>query len=474
MAWGKRQNLVNRAIVEGDLDVAAEHLKQDRARQSLSKRRIQRRLTAALLQRAEQAISLGNLALAWKDLSTATDIASSSDSDLISRQKNQLVEMTIESADSLLMAGKITHAVQLIDQLGKRQIMDWRADRILNVSRHLQQADKLAAIGKFDDSINQLQAAHNLLPELPFIELRLVAARQRKTQIEKLNADLKSAALKCQWGEVSQCCQKILAIAPKHEIALGAQRHCAARMQRKTSAGLRATQIPDRMRITDSNSFFQVSDKTGSSNTAESGALAKDRVASDDSFLLWVDGVGGYLVCTGKVNTMGQAVAQASISIPIQGDLRRRHARLETVGGQHLLQPLGSVLVDGELIESPVEVKHQQTIGFDGGVKLKYTQSHPLSKTARLDFVSRHRTQPWSDAVLLASQSIILGPNRDNHVYCPMWRFDLMLFERNGKWFCRTNESFEIDDQTVDKEGGIQFDSRIVGEDFSLTLERVV
>ena len=228
------------------------------------------------------------------------------------------------------------------------------------------------------------------------------------------------------------------------------------------------------MRITDSNSFFQVSDKTGSSNTAESGALAKDRVASDDSFSLWVDGVGGYLVCTGKVNTMGQAVAQASISIPIQGDLRRRHARLETVGGQHLLQPLGSVLVDGELIESPVEVKHQQTIGFDGGVKLKYTQSHPLSKTARLDFVSRHRTQPWSDAVLLASQSIILGPNRDNHVYCPMWRFDLMLFERNGKWFCRTNESFEIDDQTVDKEGGIQFDSRIVGEDFSLTLERVV
>ena len=75
MAWGKRQKLANRAIVEGDLDVAAEHLKRDRFQQSYNGRHVKRRLTAALIQRAEQATSTGNLTLAWKDLSTATDIA---------------------------------------------------------------------------------------------------------------------------------------------------------------------------------------------------------------------------------------------------------------------------------------------------------------------------------------------------------------------------------------------------------------
>ena len=34
-------------------------------------------------------------------------------------------------------------------------------------------------------------------------------------------------------------------------------------------------------------------------------------------------------------------------------------------------------------------------------------------------------------------------------------------------------EAFEIDNRQVDKEGEIRFDSRIVGEDFSLTLEPI-
>jgi len=137
------------------------------------------------------------------------------------------------------------------------------------------------------------------------------------------------------------------------------------------------------------------------------------------------------------------------------------------------LYALGRVSVDGMPVQSQAEIKHQQTIELEGGVKLKYSQSHPLSKTARLDFVSRHRTQPWSDAILLMSQSIILGPNRNNHVFCPTWNSDLIIFRRSEKWFCRSTEPIEIDQQPVGPEGPIQFNSRIVGEDFSLTLESV-
>lgn len=478
MAWGIQQKRASRAMVEGDLDLAAEHLKQDRTQQTFNGRRLTRRLTTALVQRAEQASSLGNLSFAWRDLSTASELAGPQDADLISRQKNQLVELTIESADSMLFNGKITHAVQLVNQLGNRKIMDWRADRIRNISQCLHTADELAANGKFQDSIAQLEQAKNLQPDLPFLESKLAARRQREIQLRELTTELQSSALKCHWSEVNKCCEKILTIAPKHQIALDAQRHCLSRIKKKTSAGLRATNVPDKARISASNSFFHLDKKPGQSGSTRTGSEHNSEktiheITDVDSFLLWVDGVGGYLVCTDRVNTLGQSVPQANIAIPIQGDLRRRHARFETVGGHHLIQPLGPVAIDGESIASPVEVKHKQTIALGGGVQLKYTQPHPLSKTARLDIVSRHRTCPWSDAILLASQSIILGPNRANHVYCSTWRFDLILFERNGKWFCRTQEPFEIDDQEVDKEGEISFDSRIVGEDFSLTLEPI-
>ena len=53
-------------------------------------------------------------------------------------------------------------------------------------------------------------------------------------------------------------------------------------------------------------------------------------------------------------------------------------------------------------VEKHVALQSGQILDFDGGVKLRYSKTHPLSSTARIDFVSRHRTQPWSDAILLA------------------------------------------------------------------------
>jgi tetratricopeptide (TPR) repeat protein len=462
-------------LVEGDLDVAIEHFRQDPFFQSINGRQLGRQLISALLRRAENAMSMGNLASAWTDLTTAGKVAHSADEDQVSRLMNQLVEMTIEAADALLAMAKTTHAVQMIDQLSRRKIMDWRADRIRNVAQCLQLAEDFAASGKFTDAIEQLEQAKNLQPSLPFVESRLAAGRQRELQIKELTAELQSTALKCHWADVNKCCQKILTIAPKHQIALDAQKHSVGQMQRKTSAGVRATHIPDRHRVSESNSFFQIENSGPAPNETVCG-FSTDTVSNGsnaDTFLLWVDGVGGYLVCTNEVNTIGQAVPESAISIPIVGDLRRRHARLETVDGHHLLHSLGSVSINGGAIQSPVEIKHQQTIEFDGGVKLKYAQSHPLSRTARLDFLSRHRTQPWSDAILLASKSIILGPNRNNHVFCPTWNSDLIIFRRKEKWYCRSSEPIEIDHQAVGTEGEIQFNSRIVGEDFSLTLERV-
>lgn len=477
MAWGKKQKLASRALGEGDIEGAIEFLDGEPLAKTFQGRRLARRLTHALTERAQSSVSTGNLSLAWKDLTYASQIALPKDSDAVSRQMNQLVELTVEAADSFLANGKVTHAVQLIDQLTDRKIMDWRADRIRSVVDCLQQAESLAAVGKFKESLAQLEQAKNIQPDLPFIESRISAGGLRKIQMKELNEELQSAALKCQWADVKDVCVKILAIAPKHQIAIDAQKHCMTQIKRKTNSGLRATQIPDKDGI--GNSFFKFNSVANSKKGAGSDSLREGDqpapVPKTNSFQLWVDGVGGYLVCVDNVNTIGQATPNANISIPVIGDLRRRHARLETVAGQHVLHGLGGgIKIDGQELDVPAELRHEQIIELDGGVKMKYTQSHPLSKSARLDFVSRHRTQPWSDAIVLAGQSVVLGPNRDNHIFCPIWRTDVIIFQRKGKWFCRAKEPFEIDGNRVEKQGEIQFNSSIVGEDFSVTLEPVV
>lgn len=478
MAWGKRQKLAELALADGDLDAAAEHLERGKLRETFQGRRLARRLTQALIERAETACSVGNLALAWKDLSLASKVAIPKDTDAVSKQSTQLVELTVEAAEALLNQSKLTHALQMIDQLGKRNVMDWRADRIRSVIACLQKAESLAATGKFDQSLKQLEKAKNIQPDLPFVESRISACSLREVQLRELTAELHSTALKCHWVDVNRCCQKILAIAPKHEIALDAQRHCLTQMKRKTNSGIRATHVPDSIPASEQadNSFYQFANSTAGASPSQSDSveLPADAppVYKTNSFILWIDGVGGYLVCVDSVNTIGQAIENAQISIPIVGDLRRRHARIETSHGQHLLQGLGGgVKVEGVELSEPVELKTDQVVELDGGVKLRYTQSHPLSKSARLDFVSRHRTHPWSDAVILAGKSIVLGPNRDNQVFCPFWKTDLILFQRKSKWYCRSKARFKIDGVKVEKEGEVQFNSRIEGDEFSMTLE---
>jgi hypothetical protein len=461
MQWGKFQKLASAAIVNGDLQLAAEQLSQDRFKDTIPGRRVSRRLTTALVDRAQIHTTAGDLHNAWDDLMIATQVAIPKDADMISRKKNELVELTVETAETFLADGKAAHAMRSINELNSRRILDWRADRVTKTSTLLQNADELAATGRLKESVEQLEQAKLLHPQLDFIESRLAANRQRKMQIRDLTAVLQEKTIQHEWQDVNLCCQKILAIAPKFKLALDAQRHSMMQIQRKTSSGARLTQVPPK-----DDPFFRIED--------ESSQSIERAQAAANTFVMWIDGVGGFLVCTSPRNIIGQAIPNTEISIPILGDLRRRHARIETINGQHLLQFLGIDRVEGHAVDEPLAMRNGQTINLDGGVKLKYSQTHPLSTPARLDFVSRHRTQPWSDAILLAGQSIILGPNPNNHIYCPRWQEDLILFRRNNEWFCRSKTPIEIDGVALDanvSEGAITFNSSISRDDFSVSLE---
>ena len=190
-------------------------------------------------------------------------------------------------------------------------------------------------------------------------------------------------------------------------------------------------------------------------------------------FMVWIDGVGGYLVCTDSKNSIGQCDSQPPVSISINGDLDQEHAIIERVTGGHMLHPVGTVAIDGRVLEGPIPLRVDQTFLLGSSVALRYVRRHPWSSTAMIEFASRHRTDPWSDAVLLSGDSIVMGPQRANHVCCRHWKQDVILVRQPDGWHCRSAAPFSVDGAKSGTSGRLAAWSRVEGGEFSFTLEPI-
>jgi len=136
-------------------------------------------------------------------------------------------------------------------------------------------------------------------------------------------------------------------------------------------------------------------------------------------FMVWVDGVGGYMVCADETNSIGQSTQQNDVSIPICGDIHQLHANIQSVDNGHLLHPVGPVSIE---------------------------------------------QQPVTEPQLL----------NDNRTFCTRWEHEVILLRRDGQWHCRSFADFSIDGTSIDLEGTLNGNSRVEGRDFSFSLERIL
>jgi hypothetical protein len=192
-----------------------------------------------------------------------------------------------------------------------------------------------------------------------------------------------------------------------------------------------------------------------------------------DQFFLWVDAVGGYWVCLGDAVVLGQPGLGPAPDVPILADLSSRHARIRRDAGGYLIEALRDVRVDGRAVERAALLSAKSTIHLGGGVRLLFRRPHALSATARVDFLSRHRTQPSIDALVLMADTCVLGPKAHSHVVCPDWPKELILYRYDGQLYCRTEGPLEIDGVRHEGRGPLTLHSRAVGPWFSFSLEAI-
>ncbi|REJ70218.1 MAG: FHA domain-containing protein [Planctomycetota bacterium] len=188
-------------------------------------------------------------------------------------------------------------------------------------------------------------------------------------------------------------------------------------------------------------------------------------------FVIWMDAVGGFLVCRGDHVHLGQAVPGNRVDVPLQADISRHHASIRRDQEGYLLLPNARVLLDGQLIAQPTTLCDGQEIDLGGAVKLEFRRPHPLSATARLTVKSHHRLSPPVDAVLLLADSCVIGPATTSHIVARQMTSEAVLFEQDGKLAMRGAQPLTIDGTEHVQPGLLAEQSRVSGEDFSLSVE---
>ena len=192
---------------------------------------------------------------------------------------------------------------------------------------------------------------------------------------------------------------------------------------------------------------------------------------ANDRFLLWIDLVGGYWVSMADEVLLGQPVPD--VDVPILGDISKHHARLRRDGEGYLIEALGATWVNDQQVNGTTTLGDGALIRLGQRVTLRFRRPHALSATTRLEFVTGHRTQPSSDAILLMAETCVLGPSGHSHVVCHDWPQEVVLFRREMDLFCRTAGSLTIDGMKMRRRGPITQQSRIEGERFSFSLEPI-
>ncbi len=458
------------ALEQGRLEEAADLVGQPECRSYLPVQQLGVQVSEQLARRALERAAGGDFSGAWRDLDQARQIAGETANWL--RLSQAVAEVAVGDVVQHLAASDFPGAQSRLDILDKRKMPGIALATLCDVAKRLESARKLSQRGKFSEAEEQLGAAAALRPDLALIVDKLQVCRERAERARVLNEQLHVSVAAEDWTKVAAVASELLEIAPEHRVARDARK----RAWEKVGAP-----VVDSRHVAETQHWGGIEGK----NDAERRSLrshaerGNEKVAGSEKgekkrFMLWIDAVGGYLVCLSPEIVVGQATPGTTADVAIQADLSRKHAKIVRHAEGYSLEPMsGKVAVNGNAVTEAVLLADGDEMQLGEAVKLRFRKPHVLSSSARLEITSGHRSSPHADGVILMAESCVLGPKWQNHVVCREWAGDVVLYRGDGQIMCRAMESIEIDGKLHDGRGAVQPGSHVMGSDFSLSLEGV-
>ncbi len=186
-------------------------------------------------------------------------------------------------------------------------------------------------------------------------------------------------------------------------------------------------------------------------------------------YMLWIDGVGGYLICLGNRLTFGQA-AQPGVDLPLVADVSRIHATLTRDAEGYLLETVRPVQVNNHSVTRAL-LRSNDRITLGATCQVCFRQPVPVSASAVLEIVSGHRLVRSVEGVLLMAETLIIGPGAQAHVTIPDLKEAVILFRHKDGIGLRSTRPLTVNGQRVTDRCVLGAQAQVSGEEISFALE---
>jgi hypothetical protein len=397
------------------------------------------------VQRGERHLQHDDLLAAWNDLVAAEQVASRDGSTAGLRQK--LTRRGLAQVRALLEAGEPGRASELIAQFRNRSVQQADLALLEEAAKNWLLAREQAGRGEFAQALQTMDRVRRLLSErIEVVEGFIKGLEKRHLSFAALLMQLHEAADQKDWRQVVRLSEQVLALAPQHLEARKARARAWRVLEPETVASAsRREETPER-------------------EAAPAG--------NDPRFLLWIDGVGGYLVCLGNRITIGQATPDAYVDVPLYADVSRLHAVLTRDAEGYLLEATRPLLVNGRPADKAL-LQSGDRINLGGSCQITFRQPAAVSASARLELTSGHRLLLTVDGVLLMADTLVLGPGSQAHVAMPDLQQPVVLYRHREAMGVRYQGNLCVDGQRCQERAELRPTSTVTGDDFAFAIEPV-
>lgn len=195
-------------------------------------------------------------------------------------------------------------------------------------------------------------------------------------------------------------------------------------------------------------------------------------VALPKRFLLWVDGVGGYLVCLSSRVTFGQATADGPVDVPLFADVSRTHAEVTRDTEGYVIESGRAVRVNGTETRCAVLTAGDR-VTLGASCQFVFHKPVSVSSSVRLELTSGHRLPVSVEAVLLMGNELILGPGPDSHIPLKVPSPVLIYRSREGLSVRVPDAKFTIDDRPCTDRALLPLPGVVCADAFTFAVEPV-
>jgi hypothetical protein len=158
-----------------------------------------------------------------------------------------------------------------------------------------------------------------------------------------------------------------------------------------------------------------VSALLGARPAAPPAAPRPEGDARPGRFLLWVDGVGSYLVLRSERVTIGRAGSSARPDLPVAADVSGVQAEILRVDEDYFLAAHGAVDVNGRRVEKKL-LESGDRIRLASKCEIVFRLPTALSTTAVLELPASQRIAGDAREVILLDRSLLIGREDGCHV----------------------------------------------------------